>query len=413
MSEGVVPEIRFDGFHDEWAEREVGCLGTFFKGSGYSKGDVGTGSTPLFLYGRLYTKYELAVQKVDTLAMLKPNSVISHGGEVLVPGSGETPEDIAVASALLQAGVIIGGDLNVIRPNAQTDPTWLAVTLSHGHAKSDLSRRAQGKSVVHLHNTDLRQLLIRQPPLAEQQAIGSLFAELDASMEQHRRKHQQLKQTKQALMQRMLPAPGETVPRVRFGGFEHEWSEHHLRELGVARTGFGFPHAAQGGRTGVPFFKVSDMNLPENASTMRVANNYVTADQVARHGWQAIVELPAILFAKVGAAVFLGRKRTVHVPFLIDNNMMAFCVDGQRWDATFARVVFDALDLSQLVQVGALPSFNPPQLHDMMVAVPPTIAEQQAIGAFFAKLDTLIAAEQYRVQKFQQVKSALLQKMFV
>lgn len=294
---------------------------------------------------------------------------------------------------------------------SKRDKRFLYYSLQAGRAA--LQRVSAGGVQQQLTREVLRSVGVSGTSLPEQKRIASLLADLDASIDQHRRKHQQLKQTKASLMERMFPAPSETVPQVRFDGFDGEWRENPLRQLGVAKTGFGFPHAAQGGRVGVPFFKVSDMNLSANTSTMQVANNYVTSDQVVRYGWQPIVDVPAILFAKVGAAVFLGRKRTVQAPFLMDNNMMAFCIDEQRWDATFARAVFDSLDLSQLVQVGALPSFNPPQLHDMVVTVPPTLSEQQAIGTFFAKLEALIEAQQHRVEQLQQVKASLLQKMFV
>lgn len=298
------------------------------------------------------------------------------------------------------------------------DPVFVGHSLNRVAVQRQLLQRvtsgARLDGLLNISFDEYGTIVVSLPAtLPEQKAIGSLFTDLDASIDQHRRRHEQLKQTKASLLERMFPAPGETVPQVRFDGFDGEWREYPLRQLGVAKTGFGFPHSAQGGRSGIPFFKVSDMNLPENWDTMRVANNYVTSGQVVHHGWHPILDVPAILFAKVGAAVFAGRKRGVRVPFLMDNNMMAFCIDEQRWDASFARVVFDCLDLSLLAQVGALPSFNPPQLHDMVVTVPPTLAEQQALGQFFAKLDALIEAQQHRVEKLQQVKASLLQKMFV
>lgn len=200
----TVPQVRFDGFEGEWAEREVGSLGSFLKGSGYSKADVGSGQIPLFLYGRLYTNYQLAVEKVNTFTAPRPNSVVSRGDEVLVPSSGETPEDIAVACALLESGVLLGGDLNVIRPNAQTDSIFLALSLSHGVAKDALSKRAQGKSVVHLHNSDLRALTIYLPSSSEQRAIGAFFAKLDALIDAEQHRVEKLQQVKASLLKKMF-----------------------------------------------------------------------------------------------------------------------------------------------------------------------------------------------------------------
>ena len=96
----TVPEIRFPGFADPWEQRKLGELVQFSKGTGYSKGDLKESGTPIILYGRLYTKYETEITDVDTFADAKPGSVYSRGGEVIVPASGETAEDISIASVV-------------------------------------------------------------------------------------------------------------------------------------------------------------------------------------------------------------------------------------------------------------------------------------------------------------------------
>ena len=176
--------------------------------------------------------------------------------------------------------------------------------------------------------------------------------------------------------------------------FTTTWEQRRLGEIGSARSGVGFPNAEQGGNEGTPFYKVSDMNLEGNELQLRRANNYVTDEQIERKRWKPINEVPAMFFAKVGAAVLLNRKRLVDEPFLLDNNTMAYSFDRQFWDVAFGRILFDGLDLASLVQVGALPSYNASDVESMKVAVPSKIAEQTKIGALFAKLDSLIALHQ-------------------
>lgn len=118
------PAIRFEGFEDDWEQRKLSDLANFSKGMGYSKSDLKESGTPIILYGRLYTKYETVIKHVDTFAEVKENSVHSQGGEVIVPASGETAEDISVASVVEESGVLLGGDLNVIRPNEKIDSTF-------------------------------------------------------------------------------------------------------------------------------------------------------------------------------------------------------------------------------------------------------------------------------------------------
>lgn len=126
---------------------------------------------------------------------------------------------------------------------------------------------------------------------------------------------------------------------------------------------------------------------------MTVANNYVTAEQIADHRWSPITELPAIFFAKVGAAVMLNRKRLCRFPFLLDNNTMAYSLSPTKWDADFAKALFGTVDLTSLVQVGALPSYNAGDVESMEIYLP-SLLEQEQIGAYFKHLDHLITLHQ-------------------
>ncbi|AQR53298.1 restriction endonuclease subunit S [Lactobacillus delbrueckii subsp. bulgaricus] len=198
------PDIRFEGFSDEWEQCKLGDVADFSKGTGYSKSDLkGTGS-PIILYGRLYTKYETIIRNVDSFVVPKSGSVFSKGGEVIVPGSGETAEDISIASVVEPAGILLGGDLNIIYPNSDLDPTFLAITISNGKPHFDMARRAQGKSIVHLHNADLKHISLKTPNLSEQKRISKIFEVLDQTITLHDQKLNLLKLVKQSLLQNMF-----------------------------------------------------------------------------------------------------------------------------------------------------------------------------------------------------------------
>ena len=199
-----IPEIRFKGFTDAWEQRKLGDIATFSKGNGYSKSDLAPSGDPIILYGRLYTNYETTIRNVDTFVELKDKSVISQGGEVIVPASGETAEDISRASVVKNQGIIIGGDLNVIKVNHLLNPTFLALTISNGEQQKELSKRAQGKSVVHLHNSDLQEVNLTFPLLNEQKEISSLFEKMDSVITLHQRKLERLQEVKKGLLQKMF-----------------------------------------------------------------------------------------------------------------------------------------------------------------------------------------------------------------
>lgn len=187
-------------------------------------------------------------------------------------------------------------------------------------------------------------------------------------------------------------------PQYKCINYTPTWEQRKLGELGFAQSGIGFPDAEQGGAEGTPFFKVSDMNTPGNEYELAASKNYVTAEQIARMGWHPLNQVPAIFFAKVGAAVMLNRKRLVNEPFLLDNNTMAFSMDSSLLDTQFGQSLFERLDLTSLIQVGALPSFNSSDVESISVSLPSTMDEQRQIGQYLCNLNTLITLHQRKRQ---------------
>ena len=170
-----------------WEQRKLGELCTFSKGHGYSKADIRDAGTPLILYGRLYTQFESRIEEVNTFAVEQDESILSRGNEVIVPASGETAEDIAVASSVRRSGIILGGDLNVVTPTSKLDPDYTALAITYSKAHDDLAKRAQGKSVVHVHGNDIAEVEVSYPSESEQKRISSVVLHLDNLITLHQR----------------------------------------------------------------------------------------------------------------------------------------------------------------------------------------------------------------------------------
>lgn len=201
----TVPKIRFKGFEGEWKKVKLGDIAKFSKGQGYSKSDLKETGHPIILYGRMYTKYQFAIDEVDTFANLKDASILSEGNEIIMPASGETPEDIACASAVLAKDIILGGDLNIMHFDLTKFSTpYIALVITYSKTHHDLSKCAQGKSVVHLHNGAISRATISLPSLAEQQAIASYFTSLDRQISLQSQRLEKLKQIKSACLDKMF-----------------------------------------------------------------------------------------------------------------------------------------------------------------------------------------------------------------
>ncbi|MFC2663273.1 MAG: hypothetical protein ACFNZE_00890, partial [Scardovia wiggsiae] len=211
------PKLRFKGFTDSWEQRALGGLATFAKGAGYSKSDLVEEGRPIILYGRLYTDYQTIIHDVNTFVIDRPSSIYSVGNEVIVPASGETAEDIARASVVCQAGIILGGDLNIIYPKPSLSSVFLALVISNGEEHIKLARKAQGKSIVHIHNNDLKYIRISYPDIREQMTVSHLFRCLDSLIAAAERKVLLLKKKKHAYLNHIF------TQHLRFTGHTTPW----------------------------------------------------------------------------------------------------------------------------------------------------------------------------------------------
>ena len=260
--------------------------------------------------------------------------------------------------------------------------------------KKFAEQKASGSTFLEISGKGLAAGEFAFPSKDEQTAIGSMFKQLDHLITLHQRKYDKLCAVKKSMLDKIFPKPGEVEPEIRFAGFTDPWEQRKLGELGFAQSGIGFPNTEQGGTEGTPFFKVSDMNMSGNEHELVASNNYVTPEQISRMGWHPINQVPAIFFAKVGAAVMLNRKRLVNKPFLMDNNTMAFSMDSSLLNTQFGQLLFDRLDLTSLIQVGALPSYNLSDVESITVSLPSTMDEQRQIGECLCNINDLITLHQ-------------------
>ncbi|MBE6126693.1 MAG: restriction endonuclease subunit S [Erysipelotrichaceae bacterium] len=155
--------MRFPEWKEDWLSATLDSICSFSKGSVLSKAHLSDDGLPCILYGQLYTTY-LSEEIGSVLSRTKvsdPSIERSNDGDVIIPCSGETPEDIATARCIRIKGILYGGDLNVLKPR-QHDGVFLAFQLN-GRRRMDIAKIAVGKTIVHLHASDLKHLRIWFP----------------------------------------------------------------------------------------------------------------------------------------------------------------------------------------------------------------------------------------------------------
>ena len=173
IREFLVPEMcKLSGA--TWTSSKIGELGKFIKGAPLSKADISPDGTPFILYGELYTTYNEVITSVVRKTKTKVDEIYySKIGDVIIPTSGETPEEISTASCVMQKDVILAGDLNIFRSN-KVDGRILSYILNH-IVNTEIARVAQGKSVVHVQACEISKIVINYPDTKTQKKMLSVF----------------------------------------------------------------------------------------------------------------------------------------------------------------------------------------------------------------------------------------------
>lgn len=410
VTKNNTPALRFSGFDGEWNVISLSDNATFSRGKGYSKADVGTGSYPLFLYGQLYTNYSTEIRSITTFSRMNDDSVVSTGREVLMPASDVTPTNIVRASHLKVPGVLLGGDLNVITPGDGIDPTYLALELTWGSGRAELLNNIQGATVKHLHLGPIRNLKLVVPSVKEQRAIGELFADLDALIEQHRAKHANLQQTKTALLQRMFPQDSADEPDLRLDGFSGAWQPRIMRDCAEYSKGSGYSKKdfADEGTPVIHYGRLytnyeTAITCVDTLASPQPGALISRGDEVLVPASGETAEDIAIASALLQSGVLIGGDLNVIRPRRnIDPVFLTLSLSNGMAKET----------LVKRAQGKSVVHLRNSDIQDVEIFFP-SLEEQRAIGVVFTNLDALIAAEANYITQLTQAKTALLQRMFV
>ena len=412
MNKQQEPHLRFKGFTGEWEEKVLGENASFTKGSGYSKSDLTDSGFPIILYGRLYTQYENIIENVDTFVSCDENALKSLGNEVIVPASGETAEDIARASAVYQQDVILGGDLNIITPNENIASPFLALTLTNGKSNQELAKKAQGKSVVHLRNDDLRACKVSFPSFPEQTLLGLFFRRLDNQIAESRVVLEKSRQLKKAMLAKMFPADGEKIPKIRFKGFDGEWERKNLGEIAfkVKEKNIAYQYA-ETFTNSAEFGIISQQDFFDKSisNSENIGGYYVVQpdDFVYNPRISSFAPVGPIKRNKLGRT---GVMSPLYYVFRLNDEIKPSYLEqyfeGNQWHH-FMYLNGDTGARSDRF------SIKNDVFAEMPISFPANKNEQTAIGNFFRQLDETIALQSAEVEKLNQLKKGLLAAMLV
>ncbi len=205
-----------------WQKVRLGDIATFLKGKGLSKSQVSSNAKhECILYGELFTYYDRVITNIKNFTNIYNNPILSLSNDVLMPSSDVTPNGLATASCILKEGVILGGDILIIRPNSNLlSGRFLAYCIVCN--KNQVLSKVVGSTVYHLYAKDLKDFEIPLPPLNEQIAIANILSDLDRYLCALRALILKKESVKKALSFELLSQ------RKRLKGFNQAWQRVRL-----------------------------------------------------------------------------------------------------------------------------------------------------------------------------------------
>ena len=399
------PAIRFKGFSDAWEQRKLGELGT-----------ITTGNTPSTSIPDYYSD--------DGIVWVTPTDIcenITFESARKLSDLGQqvgrvVPKNTILVTCIASIGknTMLGNtgsfnqQINGLTPNENKyDPYFLLTESALWSAKMKGSAAAGTMQIV--NRTEFSELKTWLPSLIEQQAIGAFFKQLDHLITLHQRKFEKLTNVKRSMLEKMFPQNGSSYPEIRFKGFTDPWEQRKLGDIADI-VGGGTPS------TGNQSYWDGDIDwyAPAEIADQIYANS--SQKKITGLGYEnsSAKMLPpgTVLFtsrAGIGKTAILTRKGCTNQGF------QSIVPHRGELDSYFIFSRTEELKrYGELVGAGStFVEVSGKQMAVMELMMPPTMREQQTIGGFFQQLDNLITLHQRELEKLQNIKKSMLEKMFV
>lgn len=384
--EKKVPKLRFEGFEGEWEERGLGEVAEFFKGKGISKDDIDkNGKNKCVRYGELYTEYDEVIKDIKSKTNVElDDSFLSQENDVLMPTSDVTPNGLATGSALSEKGIILGGDILVIRSGHILNTFFSYYISAH---KKDIMRLVSGATVYHIYGSDLKKMKVNIPSLKEQKRIASFLSSMDTWVENLLVQKKELNKYKKGLMRKVFSQ------ELRFEGFDEVWEEKRLGEVFNINAGGDInPKNVSDTKDDVfkyPIYANSDKNkgLYGYADIYKIDQDCIT---VTGRG-------------NIGISVARFEKFYPIVRLLVLKLKNPGCIRFFEYALNNKRFFIESTGVPQLTG---------PQISTYKIKFP-LPKEQEKISIFLSSIDTLIELKQKQINYIENYKKSLIQNLFI
>ena len=377
----------------------MGDLGTFIKGAPLSKADISNEGNPFILYGELYTTYSEVTHSVKRKTdKTVEQQFYSKIGDVIMPTSGETPEDIATASCIMLPDVILAGDLLIYRTE-QIDGRFVSYAIKN-KVNKQISSVAQGKSVVHVRADELAKICITFPALDEQKKILNLLELLDTRIATQQSLIETLKKYKRGLLDKLLED----------NSTDANW--HIVRLQDVAN---GFDYGMNSAATtfdGVhKYIRITDI---DDDSRQYLSDDIVSPSDTPEEKYR--VSDNDILFARTGASVGKSYLYTPDDGVLYFAGFLIRISVKKEYDSYFVYLNTLTSKYEKWLRLESMrsgqPGVNAEQYRNYAFRCP-NYQTQVKIANIIKGIDSKILKERMSLSKLNSLKNGLLQQLFI
>ena len=398
------PKIRFKGYTEDWEQRKLidVCDYVDYRGKTPTKTDSGVFLVTAKNVKDGYIDYGVSQEYIsegdyeEVMRRGKPEI-----GDVLITTeapSGNVAQVNRADIALAQRIIKYRGQSNIV------DNTYLKCYLLSPEFQNILNAKSSGGTVKGIKGSILHQQEIKYPKYEEQFKIGSYFNNLDHLITLHHRKCEETKKLKKYMLQKMFPQNGQLVPKIRFAGFTEDWEQRKLGDVVedyVEKT-------------------TIENQYPVLTSSQQMGivlqDDYFSGDRVSQSGNIGYFVIPKGYFAYRSRSdndVFVFNRNDCIDKGIISYFYPVFKPNGVNSDFLLRRLNYGLEPQLKIASEGTGQHVLSLKKFKNMETLFPEYEEQQRIGEYFAKLDTLITLHQRKCDELQNMKKYMLQNMFV
>ena len=394
-----IPQLRFPGFSDEWEERPLKDVSTFFNGKAYKQAELlSSGKYPVLRVGNFFTNNSWYYSNLE----LDENKYCDNGDLLYAWSASFGPR--------IWAGekVIYHYHIWKVINHSQVTKKFLFIVLDNETAKMK-AQSANGFALLHITKGTIENWKINLPTRQEQQKIAAFLTAVDSKIEQLSKKKALLGEYKKGLMQQIFSQAIRC--KADDGSDFPDWEEKKLGDVCKLQGGYAFK-SAEFQKHGIPIIRISNIS---NNNDFIDNRNLVYYNEI-KNSDKFIIKNGDLIVAMSGATTGKSSIYNLIEDAYLNQRVGLFKANNSLLDYGFLiQIVFSYIFATQLDSVlvaGAQPNVSSKDIEGFEISLPSKI-EQNKIANFLSSIDSKIEQVGKQLDESKQFKKALLQQMFV